>query len=229
MTNYINNSSLTLACVVYTLLTYINIANAFTTEEERWLNSDDETDVSEVNEGQLVFINKPTNKKILHSINKLTITKKSIEDGWVKLLQCYRNLDQLNQVEITYKYRFIKNLTIISTTNIESARIVKQNIELTNIKNNSELCVSADVRIFYQNEDLSFSLVNGPYHRRFLDGFYPYHVSLHISYPESLLSFVSSTPKEQKGFSIVRKNNELVIDSYFEGILNTEVRFELRK
>jgi len=218
--------------IPFLLLLYTAIpfsTHSFTTEEERWLNSDELDITSSVNEGTLQFIQKPENKNILHSINKLNITRESIDNGWVKLHQCYRHLDKLDQVEITYKYRFMKNLTVVSKGNIKSAKIIGQNIELTSIKENAELCVSADVRIFYQNEDLSFSLVNGPYHRRFLDGFYPYHVSLHIRYPESLLSFVSSIPKEQEGFSVLRKTNELVIDSYFEGILNTETIFNLNR
>jgi len=204
-------------------------SNSFTAEEEKWLNADDDTDTSSVNEGQLTFISKPENKKILHSINTLTITQNSINNGWIGLQQCYRHLDKLEQVEITYKYRFMKNLTVVSKKNIKSARVVKQNIELTSIKDNAELCVSADVRIFYQNKDSSFSLVNGPYHRRFLDGFYPYHVTLDIHYPSDKLLFIDSKPAKQKGFVINQFDNRLDINTFFEGILNTEIRFELRQ
>jgi len=204
-------------------------SNGFTAEEEKWLNADDDTDTSSVNEGRLTFISKPENKKILHSTNKITITQNSIDNGWVGLHQCYRYLDKLEQLEITYKYRFMKNLSIVSRNNIRSAKIVKQNIELKNIKDDAELCVTADVRIFYQNKDLSFSLVNGPYHRRFLDGFYPYHVTLDIRYPSDKLLFVDSKPDKQKGFVVNQFDNRLEIDTYFEGILNTEIRFKLLK
>lgn len=214
----------------FLILLFISLnVSAFTDAEERWLNAIDETDTIEKNEAKLKFIKPPLNKNTLYSTNTLTISQKSIDDGWVDLHQCYRYLDKLPEVDITYYYRSIKNLRLISKKNIQSAILKEQSITLKNIKHNAEICISAEVRIFYQNPDLSFSLVNGPYHRRFLDGFYPYHVTLHISYPEGLLSFVSSKPKQQEGFSIVRKSNELLIDTYFEGILNTEIKFVLLK
>ena len=76
---------------------------------------------------------------------------------------------------------------------------------------------------------IRLSLINGPYHRRFLDGFYPYHVSLNIHYPYSLLLFQDSTPEQQNGFSVIQETNKIIIDTYFEGILNTEIRFKLKE
>lgn len=216
--------------LLFLILVFISInALAFTDEKERWLNAIDDADIAEKNIAKLKFIKPPSNSQPLHSTNKLIISQKSINDGWVDLHQCYRHLDKLPEVDITYYYRSIKNLTLISKKNIDSAILKDQSITLKNIKNNAKICVSAEVRIFYQNPDQSFSLVNGPYHRRFLDGFYPYHVTLNISYPESLLSFISSAPKQQEGFSVVHKTNGLLIDTYFEGILNTEIKFELRE
>ena len=219
---------ITVGSCFFLLLTTFS-ANGFTAEQERWLNSNDESDVSQVNEGKLEFINGSVNKEALHSINKLTISKKSIDNGWVDLQQCYHHLDKLDNVEITYKYRFMKNLMLVSKKNIESVKVNKQSIQLNNVKDNAEICVSAKVRIFYQNKDLSFSLINGPYHRRFLDGFYPYHVSLNIHYPDSLLLFQDSTPEQQNGFSVIQETNKIIIDTYFEGILNTEIRFKLKE
>jgi len=201
---------------------------AYTQEQERWLNEEDDSDVSHVNEGQLTFILPPSDKPPLHSVNHLTIDQNSIDNGWVKLQQCYKHLGVLDQVEITYKYRFMKQLSLVSKKHIGNARVTKQSIELSNVKKNAELCISADVRIFYQNPDLSFSLINGPFHRRFLDGYYPYRLTLKINYPEHLLLFNNSTPKQQKGFVIQKNNNQILIDTYFEGILNTEMHFILK-
>lgn len=214
---------------IVSLLLFIlitNMAYGFTAEEERWLNSDDDTDVSHINEGNLRFITTPVKENILHSVNRINISKESIDNGWVSLQQCYFNLDKINKVTISYQYRFIKNLKLTSLKNIKSGVIHKQNIELIDVKENAELCMKADVRIFYQNPDLSYSLVNGPYHRRFLDGFYPYHLSLFINYPENLLTFLKSKPQQQKGFSVTHQDNKLIIDSIFEGILNTELIFK---
>lgn len=206
----------------------IPAANSYTVEEEQWLNSDNKSDVSQVNEGELEFIIQPQKKRIFHSVNNLNIRPESIEDGWVDLQQCYYNLDKIDNVEITYKYQSMKELMLVSKKNIESAVVAKQSVQLREVKDNAEICVSTEVRILYKNKNSSFSLINGPYHRRFLDGYYPYHVSLIINYPEHLLSFISSTPKIQDGFSITKENNKLIIDTYFEGILNTEIIFELK-
>lgn len=210
----------------FLILFFISInAFAFTDEEERWLNAIDDAVITEKNEAKLKFIKPPLNSQPLHSTNKLIISHKSINDGWVDLHQCYRHLDKLPEVDITYYYRSIKNLTLISKKNIDSAIIKDQSITLKNIKDNAEICVSAEVRIFYQNPDQSFSLANGPYHRRFLDGFYPFHVSLNIQYPDQLLSFQKTYPKPTQNFSVTNINNKLLIETYFEGILNIEVRF----
>ena len=213
------------ACLIFIFSTTVN---ALTKDDERWLNFEDNNDTSEVNEGSLVFIEKPEKNEVLYSINHLTINQSSIDDGWVKLHQCYRHLDILSATEITYQYNFIKDLKIVSKKNIKSAITKKQSIALTDIKAEAEICVSATVRIFYQNPDKTFSLVNGPYHRRFLDGFYPYHVSLIISYPGKNLKFLSTIPEQQNGFSVEKSVNKISIDTYFEGILNTEVRFKLK-
>lgn len=215
---------------LFLLLSFISLnAPAFTDEEERWLNSIDDTEATERHEAKLRFIKPPTNTQTFHSINTLTISQKSIDNGWVDLHQCYRHLDKLPEVDITYYYRFIKNLKLISKKNIDSATLKNQVIELKNIRNNAELCVSAEVRILTQNPDQSFSLISGPYHRRFLDGFYPFHLSLHITYPEKLLSFRESIPKQTNKFSVTNLNNELFIEAYFEGILNIEIRFNKKQ
>lgn len=199
-------------------------ALAFTDAEERWLNSDTDISTEHVNEGQLHFLKKK-DSDIFFSDNILTINNKSIDDGWVKLNQCFANLDKLPEVEISYQYRFIKDLRIVSKQNIGKAIPHQQSITLINIEENAKICVTANVRIFYQNPDESFSLVNGPYHRRFLDGFYPYHVRLQINYPSSALKYIKSTPANQTGFDLRQNNGQIIIDTYFEGILNTEINF----
>lgn len=202
-------------------------ASGFTDEEERWLNEIDNENISETSEGQLRFLDPSSNINTLHSTNTLIISQKSIDDGWVDLHQCYINLDQLPEVDITYFYKTIKNLKIISINNIDSAEVKKQNITLKNIKKNPEICVSAEVRVFYQNPDLTFSLINGPYHRRFLDGYYPYHITLNIKFPGDILQLQETIPEQTKNFLISVKRNSLLVDTTFEGILNIETKFKL--
>ena len=59
--NFNKTRLLTAGSYFFLLLTTFS-ANGFTAEQERWLNSNDESDVSQVNEGKLEFINGSVNK-----------------------------------------------------------------------------------------------------------------------------------------------------------------------
>ena len=220
-----------IACLL-SLLVSTPMANAEqATPEEmlRWLNDESDSRIDDVNEGQLRFLDAEPARPPLHSINTLYITQQSIDDGWVQLRQCYRDLTPLPAAEVVYRYRQMRKLALSSYSNIGRARIVGQSVQLKNIGRDAELCIQAEVRIFYQNPDGSFSLVNGPFHRKFLDGYYPYRVSLEIRYPGERLRFVRSKPTSQTGFLVKRGKNLLKIDSLFEGILNTEIIFRGNK
>lgn len=216
--------------LLFILLACSVTANAYAeqaTPEEmlRWLNDESDNRIDEVNEGQLRFLTTTPAKPPLHSINKMFITGKSIEQGWVQLQQCYRNLAAVPHAEVVYRYKQMRNLKIVSYHNIDRARIFGQSVQLRNVRPAAELCIEADIRNFYQNSDGSFSLVNGPFHRRFLDGFYPYRVSLEIRFPGEHLSLEQTIPSSQAGFVVKQGKNLVKIDSLFEGILNTEIRF----
>lgn len=193
-------------------------------ELERWFQSDSPDTPVQVNDGQLKFLTSPPAKPVLHSHNEFTIDQQSIDQGWVKLMQCYENLDAVPSAEVVYRYKFIRQLTIHTAHGIGQARVVDQSVQLEDITRNAKLCITAEVRNFYQNKDKSFSLVNGPYHRKFLDGYYPYHLSYVIRFSKKL-HFVSSQPTNQPGFQIRLQPQHITLDSWFEGNLSTEFRF----
>ena len=195
-------------------------------ELEKWFYEDESPVPVQVDEGELVFLEQLPDKPLLHSINEITIDANSIENGWVLLKQCYKNLDAVSDMDIVYRYRFIRKFKITSTVNIGSARINEQLVELGDVKQNAEICINAEVRVFYQNPDRTFSLVNGPYHRKFLDGYFPYHVTLVVNYPSNKLKHISNKPLQQSGFTISHESNKLLIDTVFAGTLNTEVIFQ---
>ena len=132
----------------------------------------------------------PEGKPVLHSVNEITISKKSTRNGWVSLLQCYRHLDPVP------------------------------------VEKQAQLCITADVKILYKNKNGSFKLLNGPYHRRFLDGYFPFHLTLKVIYPNTHLKYIKSKPQSQPGFKIRHSKNTLIIDTYFTGKLNTEIEFK---
>lgn len=203
------------------------VAQPLSAEEEAWLNDDSDAISRTVNEGQLEFLSSKPDTTILHSVSDLTIDQNSIEDGWVGLKQCYHHLDAVPLMQVEFQYRHMEDLQLVSHTNIGKAWVVEQSIQMEDIAKQASLCIKARVRIFYQNPDGSFSLMNGPFHRRFLDGFYPYHVTLNVHYPKQLLIFVGTTPATQTGYNVSDVNGHITIEAFFEGILKTETRFRL--
>lgn len=195
-------------------------------EIEKWFNSDDELPVDRVNEGSLKFIKNTSNKNIFRSIINVSIDQESIEQGWTALSQCYTNLDPIPLTAIVYRKKFIRDIEIVSSKNIKNIKIAGQKIILNDVSKNAKICIKLRSRNFYQNEDKSFSLVNGPYHRKFFDGYFPYHLTLNIRYDPSL-NYHYSVPKRQNGFSVKQSLHALKVNTLFEGRLKTEFRFNL--
>lgn len=216
---------LTEICFVFCTLFY-STAVMPSTDDTHW--PDDELDaIEQVNEGPLNFLNEAPVKPVLYAINTFTLSPASIETGWVQLQQCYRHLDQITKSVIVYQYKFMRELKLISSHNIGAVNIKDQSAELTDVGQDAEVCISAEVRNFYQNPDQSFSLVNGPYHRRFLDGYYPYRLTLHVIFTDTGLQVVKTQPQAQAGFSISHQPEHLLIETLFEGMLNIEINFRL--
>lgn len=193
---------------------------------EKWFNSDDELPTDKINEGTLKFINNSPTKGVFHSTINISIDQNSIEQGWTSLSQCYSNLDPISLTAIVYRKIHIKDIEILSTKNIQKAKISGHKVILNEVSENAEICIKLSSRNFYQNEDKSFSLVNGPYHRRFFDGYFPYHLTLNIQYTPNL-NYHYSIPKKQNGFNVTQNLHALKVNTLFEGKLKTEFRFNL--
>ena len=87
-------------------------------------------------------------------------------------------------------------------------------------------CRTRCQHIFRQGEDGKYFLVNGPFQRRFLDSYFPMHVSLTVKYPHRQLRFIKIHPARQPGFSVNVSGNKIDIDTWFEGKLVIGVEFE---
>jgi len=213
--------------VLSLLSLHLSADEGLTSDElEMWFNDEESFSPEQISEGELKFLPEPSKKQVLHSINILIVNQDSIENGWVLLEQCYKNLDPVSEANIVYRYKSMRGLRVISKHNIETALVKGKLVQLTNITQEAELCIKAEVRIFYKNSDGTFSLLNGPFHRKFLDGYYPYHLSLKLNYPSSLLKLIQTKPEAQAGFNIKKSDNGIFIDSYFEGMLNIEIIFQ---
>lgn len=181
--------------------------------------------VPQVGKGELVFLAKAPQSKALHSINDITITENSLETGWVQVDQCYRGLDAVPQTEIIYRYGEMRNLHIRNSTNIGHAIARDQSVELTNVTEDASLCIQADARILQRMDDGRYDLRNGPFHRRFLDGYFPLHVVFTVHYPAALLALTGSIPETQPGFTVEPEMGKVAIDTWFVGTLVIEVQF----
>ena len=195
------------------------------TPGEDWFNDDSDLSIEDVNEGELEFIAPITDKSILHSGSVLSITEKSLETGWVGLDQCYRNLDPVGKMDVVHHYKNIKQLKITASGNIGEAKVDGQTIQLEDVSSSAYICVQAEVQILEKTSQDTFVLSNGPYYRRFLDGFYPYHVTVSISYPADKLKYTRISPAPQPLFEVIQQPGKLLVDTWFEGILMIDIKF----
>ena len=191
-----------------------------------WFDDDGAARALEVNEGELRFIDPVTDKPVLHSHTLMWLSAASRETGWVRLEQCYRHLDAVAKTEVVYAYREMRNLRVTRTQAIGSARVAAQSIELEDVGRDAVLCVGSEVRILTRRDAATWVLQNGPYHRRFLDGYYPYHVSLAIDTGDSGLEVGRIKPDDADGLSISGGESGVEIDAWFEGRLTIEIEFK---
>ena len=197
-------------------------------EIEAWLNDDSEDRALAVNEGSLEFLDKAPEKPVHHSHNTFTINNQSLQTGWLDLLQCHTNLDAVPAAQIVYRYQRMKKLHIESSSGISRAWVEGKSIQLEDIGKGARLCVGAEVKLLHSISDDRYVLKNGPFHRKFLDGYFPMRVTLAINYPADKIEYFSIKPVLQPGFSVENTHNKLVIEALFQGKLMTEIQFTLR-
>lgn len=201
-------------------------------ELERWFNSDElevpGASTANVNEGQLVFLGSAPAKPVHYHANFLEIRPSSLRDGWVRLTQCHTNIDRVGRAQILFRKGRTRGLAITAADNIDQAWVEGDSVQLRNIHARARLCVAAWTRALTAHGDGSYSLISGPFMRKFLDGYYPMHVSTDVRYSGTGLNLVSVSPTAQTGFRVWEKPAEVRYDAWFEGRLKTELRFTAR-
>ena len=194
-------------------------------ELDHWFNEETKPGVPQASEGELVFLSPPPESRMLHSINTITLSWTSLDDGWVQLRQCYKGLDAVPVAEVVYQYKKLRHLRIHSKANIGQAVVREQTVQLNDVQHDATLCIQADAQILYPQANGRFLLRNGPFHRRFLDSYFPLHVSVDVQFPSTMLHYVDTLPQAQPGFKVDVKDEHLYIDTWFAGMLNIEVHF----
>ncbi len=196
-----------------------------TDAEPDWEALEAEHGTRDVNEGELAFLTRKPEQRILQTSNYLTITRDSLDSGWVRLDQCQSNLDPIDAVEVVYLYHGMRNLTLVSSKDMASAQIEGGSVQMRGVQQGGEVCVSAEVHVLHADGQGGYYLQSGPFHRRFLDGYYPLHLDYRITWPHVKLELMEVSPAAQPGFSILQKPGELAIDTLFAGRLVIEVNF----
>lgn len=178
-----------------------------------------------VNEGQLHFLDRTPDKPVHHHQNRIRIEADSLATGWVSLFQCHDNLDAVPRAQITFREGFVRDLKVESAQGVAEAWIEGPSVQLRQIAPGSRLCLSAQTRALRDTGSGYFNLINGPYMRKFLDGYYPMRVTLDIDYPPAALDLVDVSPQPVDGLVMRSTPGSLHIDALFEGELRTLVQF----
>jgi hypothetical protein len=186
-------------------------------------------DSAGVNEGELAFIADVPERRVLQTRNHLTILPTSLAGGWVSLEQCQGNLDPVAAVEIVYRYHGMRGLRIVSASGMESAVLDGNSVQLTGVRHGGEVCIRAEVQVLKPDGAGGYRLQSGPFHRRFLDGYYPLRLDYRVEWPADRLALEAVSPGAQPGFRITGAPGALQIDTLFEGRLTIELQFETVK
>lgn len=196
-------------------------------DPDDWLESDADRQSLAVNEGELEFLSEQPERRVLYTSNWLTISAASLQSGWVELRQCQGHLDPVDRVEIVYGYRAMRNLRVLSSRGVGSARVVDGAVQMTQVGADAEVCVAAEVQVVRPSGEGRYVLQSGPFHRRFLDGYYPVHLDYRVIFPAGLLVLESVRPPDQPGFDVAMDKDEVRIETLFEGRLT--IRLVLRR
>lgn len=193
-------------------------------ELEAWFNDDAEQRAADVNEGQLRFLAVSGGKKVHQGTNRVRLTPASLQDGWVELVQCHEHLDAVPLAEVIYPDYVLRKLRIMKARSIDKASVQGASVQLEGVQANARLCVAMEIQAL-QREGKNYFLKNGPFQRRFLDGYYPMQVILEVNYAESGLLPIRTWPAEQTGVHLDDDGRRLRMDARFERVLTTRIDF----
>lgn len=195
------------------------LAAPLSASDDFWLDTDESTD--QVNDGALRFLESPPEKPVHHHFNAIKVTEQSLMSGWVELRQCHFNLDPVHELEIQYRPEGIRSLQIISSDRVGSARVKGPTVQLSDIQRGGQICIQAESQAL-QPADGGYLLQNGPYMRRFLDGYYPMRITVELATPESVRVW-KVHPDNADGLSVKASDTGTRISGWFEGILYTRI------
>jgi hypothetical protein len=205
------------------LLLLSTAALAATGDDDWWREQPQERALA-VNEGELVFLEQPPAKAVHHHANRVRITRATLQNGWAHLEQCHENLDPVAELQIVFNPERVRKLVIRRTRNVGDAFLEGASIQLRDIRRNALICLSAETHSVRSLGAGLYELRSGPFMRRFLDGYYPMHLTFEVDYPDDIALF-DAAPGGQPGLKVVQEPQRILLDAWFEGRLTTRFRF----
>lgn len=194
-------------------------------ELEDWFNDDSSARIAAVNEGELVFLRQPPSRPVHHHSNIITVNDETVASGWAELRQCHEHLDKVPATQIVFREDRVRDLQIVSYRGIARAWVEGASVQLRDIGPGAQICLRVQSHVMFKNADGTYHVNSGPFMRRFLDGYYPMHVTMDVLLQTDKLRYLDITPAEQEGFTVSASRHEVKFDVWFEGRLRTLIRF----
>lgn len=175
------------------------------------------------NRGTLSFLTEPLQKPVHHHQNQITLAASSLTDGWVTLRQCHNDIDRVRRAQILYNAATTRDIEIESQSNIGESWVEGASVQLRQIQPDAELCIRARSQMLRVLDDGNYVLENGPFMRRFLDGYFPMRVTVAVNWGDLDLAVADSQPRAQPGFEVIESPSGVLIETTFEGRLTTSL------
>jgi hypothetical protein len=126
---------------------------------------------------------------------------------------------------VVYRFRQMRGLHVTEARHIGRAWVEGQSVQLKDVGKEARLCVELEAQILYHQEDGRYLLRYGPFQRKFLDSYFPLHISLDVDYSEAPLKLEKITPAPTQGFAHREGKNRLSLEGWFRGKLTIELLF----
>lgn len=181
--------------------------------------------IDAVSDGELRFLEPAATRGVHRHLTRIRITADSLADGWVELDQCHEQLDAVPRAAVVFHAVTTRGLAVRTAAGIGKAEVVGNSVELSDIEPGASLCISAQSRALHAVDDELFRLRNGPFMRKFLDGYYPMEIGLEVAYPPELLVVTQVSPAGGPGVSVEATAGQVSMRVGFEGRLFTCVDF----
>ncbi len=180
-----------------------------------------------VNEGELVFLETEPDPDGPRMEKRLVLDRRSLENGWAQMTQCHYNLDAVAAAQVVYNAERTRAIQVTRAERIGEATVEDASVQMRDIGQDAVLCVQAESLAIVPSADGEGYLVeNGPFMRRFLDGYYPMQVRLEVRWPEGMLELAASEPPAQSGHEVTADARSVTVSSHFEGRLQSLLYLE---